>query len=273
MKMKKIVTRTGMAAALCAAWALAACEKDLEPFSSTDCHLNFVYTDMYGTVAGEDVTDEMRTSTYSFVSASAGTGTEVVRDTLWFEASTMGFLSDVDRTIPLVQVETEGRNARPGVDYVPFDDPGFLQLCKVPANTASVQVPIIVLRSPSLETEGDVTLKFAFGTNEYFSPGYKGLTERVLVISGRLARPNNWEDAYWGTYSQAKHELMIEWTGDAWDETFLEELYDGDYAYVDYIARWFYETLAEVNADRAAQDPPLEPLTDENGEEIQFVKR
>ena len=53
--------------------AFTACERDLEPYSSTDCRLNFVYLDYTGEVMTSDrVTEAERTASYSFITAGTG---------------------------------------------------------------------------------------------------------------------------------------------------------------------------------------------------------
>ena len=49
-------------------WGMSSCEKDLPVYETPDCWLNFVYYSYDGSVLGtEEVTDEMRYASYSFV--------------------------------------------------------------------------------------------------------------------------------------------------------------------------------------------------------------
>ncbi len=64
----------------------------------------------------EEVTDEMRYASYSFVYV----GDEVEVDTVWFEISTMGFVSDEDRPLELEQIQTGKNDAKADVHYVAF---------------------------------------------------------------------------------------------------------------------------------------------------------
>ena len=104
--MKKITSLlTGCAITL----LTASCEKDLPVFSTNDCWLNFAYYDYYNELitSNEEITDEMRTTYYSFITSSAAAGKELQTDTIWLEVTTMGFLSDKDRQIELVQLQTD----------------------------------------------------------------------------------------------------------------------------------------------------------------------
>lgn len=233
-----------------------ACEKELEPYNSPECRLNFVFYNYSGTVMkSNQVNDAVRHSTYSFISASAKKHTEVTRDTLWFEVSTMGFLSDKDRPIRLEQANTGSDAAVPGIHYVPFDDPRFQKICFVPANANKTMVPVIVLRDASLDA-GDVNLTFRLAPNEYFQAGYPAMAERTLQIVGRLIQPDNWPYQF-GKYSPDKHRLMIEWTGEPWDEDYIRTLLKGDVGYLTYLRTFFRKKLSEENAKR--KEAGLEP--------------
>ena len=48
-------------------------------------------------------------------------------------------------------------------------------------------------------------------------------------------------------FTGRKHRLMIEWTGEKWDDEYIKELMDGDSAYVNYLAGWFAWKLEEEN--------------------------
>jgi len=252
---------------------VAACEKDLSVYDTPDCRLNFMYY-LYGDlVASEDVSDEMRQTFYSFVYA----GSEVERDTLWFRVSTMGFLSDKDRSLALRQIQMEGEeNAVPGVHYVAFDDEEYRLLHQVPANRDTLSVPVILLRDASLKKK-EIVLKFGFKENEYFKPGYAGLTERVIRMTDRLARPGNWDEFYMdytvGLYGEMKHQLMIEWTGKAWDEDYIREFGSGDAAYQNYMSQWFVQKLEEENAKRLADPAIGDVYREADGKAVDFTPK
>lgn len=263
-------TYTSILIACCLAPLFMACEKDLPLYNTSDCWLNFVYYNYAGNIMkGESVTDAMRQSTYSFIKTGASEGQDIQRDTVWFEVSTMGFLSDKDRPVQLKQIITNDNDAQPGIDYIAFDDPEFYNICKVGANQSHVYIPIVVLNNEGLRN-GNVRLTFAFDENEFFKPGYDGLTERTLYISGKLEQPSLWRTSYWGMYGEIKHQLMIEWTGEAWDDEYLEDLYNGDAGYIDYLRQWFKNKLEEENAKRIEQGLDVYRENDENHTIISF---
>ena len=246
----------------------ASCEQNLEPYSNADCWLNFVFYDNSGDpVTSAEVDDAMKQSTYSFVTASVAAGEELTTGVVEVEVSTMGFLSDKDRPVTLKQVLTGNNDAVPGVHYVAFDDPAFVDKCYVPANQNKAVIPITLLRDGSLK-DGDVTLKFTISENEYFKPGYAAMVERTLYISDLLSQPSNWPVDYVGNYGPLKHQLLMEWTGEAWDEAYITELLSGDKGYLTYLTRWLNEKLAEENKKRLEQGLGVYQESEEDGGEI-----
>ena len=264
--MKRIYTLLASAALVC---ALASCENDLEPYNDPTCRLNFMYDYNGEWMTTEDIADRYDddsycTTSYSFIYAGS-----LERDTLWFKVRTSGFLSDQPRPIALRQVEVPDTvgNAVPGVHYVPFDDPSLASLYIVPANADTVSIPVVVIRDTSLNTE-DVVLRFSFEENDYFLPGFEATSTRTVYISAIISQPANWRPNYFGTWGAKKHELMILWTGDTWDEEYLAELYSGDLNYVYYMKEWFARKLAEENAIREANGE--EPYTEKDGTRVTF---
>lgn len=260
---------------LCLLGAVA-CHDDLSKYDTPDCRLNFIYYNSDSTlVEAADVTDEMRFYSFSFALSST---MEATRDTVWFEAGTMGFLSDETRPFALKQIQVEGKkNAEPGVHYVAFDAPETVPLYWVPGNANRVRIPVIVLRSAEL-SDTTVTLQFGFEANGYFLPGYEGLDNRTMEITDRLAQPANWYEPYWngsyslgnfiGHYGAVKHQLMIEWTGKAWDPAYIEEFMKGDDAFRDYIINKLKKKLKEENDARKAAGE--EVYKEADGTEVNF---
>ncbi len=247
---------------------VSSCEKDLKPYDDTDSWLNFAFYNNYNDlVTSEEVSDEMKQTTYSFVTASVAAGEELQKGVVEFEVFTMGFLSDKDRPVKLKQILTGANDAIPGVHYVAFDSPEFMDKCYIPANQNKAMISITLLRDASLKN-GDVTLKFAIAENEYFNPGYADMIERTLYISDLLSQPGNWPTTNVGNYGPLKHQLLMEWTGDSWDEAYIDDLLTGDKGYLTYLTRWLKEKLEEENAKRLEQG--LDVYKEEDGEIITF---
>lgn len=226
-----------------------ACSHEEVFYETPDCHLNFYYE--YEN--SEQVTEEYSTTFYSFVYA----GDEATADTLWFEVSTMGFLSAEDRPFVMKQLPVEGAdNAVSGVHYVAFDAAEVAGFYRIPARQNKVRIPVILLRNdPELQTKARV-LRFGFGENAFFTPGYESLAFRTIHISDYLTKPANWWRIYMGSYGQVKHRLMIQWTGKPWDEAYIQEYSRGDAAYRTYMQQWLRRKLGEENARRLA-DPAI----------------
>lgn len=241
-----------------AACLSTACEEDPQAIRMPDCRLNFLYEyTTGGIIPAEKMRDEYRFTSFSFVYS----GEEVETDTLWFEVLTLGELSDEDRPLALEQVAEEGvENAVAGLHYVAFDDPSLQSFYRVPGHASRQRIPVVVLRKDPMLQEKSVTLKFGFKDNSVFRPGLDGLTTRTIEITDRLAKPSAWEDNYldytFGNYGQQKHQLMIEWTGNKWDDEYITELVAGDPKYMSFLDQKFAQRLKEENARRMA-DPEI----------------
>jgi hypothetical protein len=259
-------------------WGAASCENALPLYETPDCRLNFVYikpSDGTSAFNASDITAAMRENSYSFVYA----GSDVEIDTIWFQVTTMGFLSDQDRPIALMQimayaadtVDATAIHAVADEHYVAFDNPEMASWYKIPAGAAEARIPIVMKRAASL-ADGDVTLKFTFKENAYFKPGYAHLIERTLLISSKLAKPDNWESSYanymFGTYGPVKHQFLIDISGNPWDAAYVDELMNGDSEYVYYLQGLYAEKLAELNAERAASG--LDPLSEADGTPVEI---
>lgn len=242
---------------------LTGCEKDLPVYDSNDAMLNFVYAHNM---------DEDSTYLYSFVYEED----KVQKDTVWFAVTTMGFPQNRDRFYELEQVVTGNHDAVPGKHYVDFDDIDYKSKLCIPAGAIEAQLPVVVLRDPSLALDGDVTLKLRFKPNEDFKVGYITRSYKILTISDRLSRPNNWNgmcDHYFGTYGPVKHLFMIDVSGQRWDDDYLVntlKINDTtcDQNYLLSLSSKFYKALQEENARREAAG--MGPLVEEDGTLVEF---
>lgn len=265
----KTYIKTVMLAVMAGA-ALTSCEKELEEYSHPDCYLNFYYWSQAQNEAltSDEVTEDMTVATYSFATKPV----ELKRDTVWLDAIVAGTISDEPRKFMLEQVTVEGAdNAKPGVHYVDFKDAQDIYV--VDGGKNMVKVGVVLLRDGSLKNE-TVTLKFRFKDNGVFKPGYSNMTERTIVYTDRLSKPANWDEYYMdytiGVYGQVKHQLMIEWTGKAWDEDYIVE-FNVDQAYTAYMATWFQKKLVQENAARIAGGQDV--YREADGTEVSFVPK
>lgn len=221
-------------------------------------------------------------ASYSFVYE----GSEIQRDTFWIDAFCSGGLDETVRTYRLRQKEEyvfsyyydaagaiidsvlvkSKKQAVAGLHYVDFNDPMYLELCKIEGNVVNFKVPVIVLRDdPTLKTAAR-TLLIEFVQNEDFSPGDPNTKTFRLKISDVVEYPEAWSNystrpdvigrnPYFGDYGKVKHQFMIDVTGKRWDNEFIDDLTLEE--------KLFYKNmcakeLARVNAERAERgEPPL----------------
>ncbi len=251
---------------------VTACEKDLELFNDPICRLNFYYQEIDNTA---DFKPQYANSSYSFIYK----GSDLKRDTVWVIVESMGKLADQDRPITLEQLDTTAIIAQPGVHYVAFDDPSLAKYYVMPADKARTRLPIVILRDASLKQE-TVVLKYRIKANEFFSNGYDVLQTRSLSITDMLAEPAYWNKGYpmygsyyslrnfIGNYGVVKHQFMIDTTGKAWDDDFIEQLITGDSNYLNYIIQKLISELAKTNEEREAQG--LDVLKEADGTVVSF---
>jgi len=244
----------------------ASCEKDLEPYHTPECRLNFLYYDY----SGENVLDSddlKNKKDYDLTNYSFYYQGNPKRDTLWFKISTMGYLADEERVLALQQISLEDtlENARPGVHYVAFDDPELAAFYRVPANRDTLSIPVILLNDPSLKSK-QVVLCFGFRDNGVFKPGYSMMSSRRIYYTSEASRPAAWMDGFFGEWGSVKHQLMIEWTGEKWDNDYIRKKYNEDYSYLEYMNQWFHYKLEEENAKRLANNEDV--YREANGKEV-----
>ena len=158
-----------------------------------------------------------------------------------------------------------GRNeeCRCRYHYIAFDDPVLAEFYVVPAHSATAHIPVILKRDPSL-AEGNVVLRITFRENANFKTGYPEFSTYTLTVSDRLSKPNAWDlaslDYYFGEYGEKKHELMMKWTEESWDDEYINSLFADIYGfgtlspkdpnYIKWLAGWFAEQLEQENVER-----------------------
>lgn len=204
---------------------------------------------------------------YSFIWSPAST----TRDIVYLPLRVMGGPADTDRHVSIEQVSeydvtytkdhwgyvtdsvvTERTDkAVAGKHYVPFDSPEYDQLLTIPAGEVLTQIGVILLRDVSLSSE-KVRLRIRLKPNEDFELGESKYLERTITISDMLEQPSNWGtrymNSYFGSYSKAKHELMMKVVNGKVDEEWVDQAYSS----VSFRYYWrmkFIEALQEFNND------------------------
>ena len=252
---------------------VTSCEKELEPYSNTDCYLNFRFIDNKGT----DIVNENLENTLSVIETpllyNFKTHGNVQSDTVWIQARTVGFVMDYDREYALEQIEVKDAvNAVAGVDYVAFDSQEAQRIQVVKAGESTFLVPVVLLRSKNLQTK-NVVLKVRFKENKNFKNGFTMMQTRVISFTDRLSKPSVWDacglNTIFGNYGNTKYQLMIDWSGKSWSDEFIQEKYNQDKGYLSYMAQVFAKRLAEENAARQAKGEDV--WREEDGTVVSFT--
>jgi hypothetical protein len=200
---------------------------------------------------------------YSFL----GQTDEVTSHIMYIEVDAEGGVRDFPRTVTLRQVATGGGDAVAGTHYVAFDDAQVKGRYVIAAGEASVEIPVVLLRHPSL-LDQEKTLRVELVGNEFF-----GLTTdnnrrfRVITFAEKPAMPDAWNTAvmsasntvpYFGAYGPAKHRFMIDQTNTTFDNDWFSAYFTfeatgtwmipRDTGYVSYIRQLLQRKLDALNA-------------------------
>jgi len=237
---------------------LASCEKDLPVWDDDQAALEFSYSNSADSIVN-----------YSFIYSKGATV-----DTVWITVQAMGFVVSEDRYFEFEQIASGGDDAVAGKHYVSFDDASYKSRLRIPADSVSAKVPIIVMKDASLDDQ-TVCLKMRIKENGTFVRGYKETQIKNIYITNQLSQPTNWNNLvqyFFGYYGKVKHQFMIDNSDFNWDDEFLENLgvvdFSADQAYLAYLKQKFTNRLAEVNAERQAQG--LGVLTEADGTVVKF---
>ena len=229
----------------------AACEEDLEMFHSETEWLAFrFYSDQ----------DSIARKTFIYDPE------EVRGDTVYVPLHLVGYLVDYDRPVSVEQVMVEGEtNAVAGVHYVDFNSEEWKPNMVVRANDGEPQLPIAVLRDPSLEN-GDHILRIKIVANQFFQPWNEKEIYKDIIITDQLTRPEHWFDHFFGEWGPVKHRFLMD-TFEAltWDDDFFV-LLQQDYPYSQYLVGEAQKALDEENQRREEQG--LGELTEKDGKTI-----
>lgn len=241
------------------------CKDDMPVWEDATARIHFGEID-----ADDDLTVPVN---YSFVYRAS----ESKRDTLYLRVNASGLLVHRDRVVNLGQIVVDSvDNAKPGVHYLPFDADELKSAYRIPKDSVTALVPIVLLRDTSLATKPFV-LTVRLGESSDFQLGDRQAIERTVIISDYLTKPRGWsgdiERTYFGTYSQVKHRFMIQASGEPFDETFFKEKIGNDKYVKIYYRDFFQEKLRIYNTNPDNKDVPLrsEPIEGfPNGQIISF---
>lgn len=129
----------------------------------------FFFRDIYNN--NSKGTPQLDSTSYSFFLAGS-----IQVDTVWLDVLLTGSPSDQDRPFRIVQSNVgEPGGAVAGTHYVAFDDPEMVKRMVMPANKVSVALPVIMTRTPQMDTE-EYRLDMEILPNEYFIQGIKDLS-------------------------------------------------------------------------------------------------
>jgi len=229
----------------------ASCEKDLKTYSGTN---KLQFSPSLDTLISKTFVFDEETRT---------------RDTIYLKVNTIGNLTGVDRKITLEQVREkewifkfdESGNkidssyveisniAEEGVHFVSLSDPEVSDKLVIKADSAEANVPIIILRDPSLEDKS-YRLRFRIVENEYFELGGADNLERTIFLSDKFQKPKSWDykiDYIIGGYGSEKHRFMHESSGLVIDYDFLKKMWD-DNSLRSFYPGFFARKLEEYNA-------------------------
>lgn len=243
---------------------LAGCDTDPEVYSWERDGLNFTGS---------------TTTNFSFVYH----GSTLEQYSLMVPVATLGFLPDKDRLISIIQIPSDDEdveNAVAGVHYVAFDDPSLKELYTIKAGQNTIDIPIVLLRNPSLKDKV-VTLKIQIDPDgPDFGLGKIERSTITVTITDQLSKPKYWNQLYvteygFGAWGKVKHQFMIDVTGFTWDDDFFYNIlgftegstnsnYDG--GYITHLTRVLNNELDRVNEERrVANGGVADPLKEEDG--------
>lgn len=190
-----------------------------------------------------------------------------MRDTVWVEVRTMGYLESFPRSFRIVQANAgEADAAVAGTHYVGFDDPSVAGLMKIPANAYRYHMPVILLRDPSLDTK-TIRIRMAVAVNENFGVGLDTLSHFLVTTTSVPAKPLTWDSGpgwkyAFGAWGAKKMWFVMKYVGitDFDDVSGLRDM-----SYSSYL-----KTLAQDELKKYNSDENNEELHEADGTKVQF---
>lgn len=212
----------------------------------------------------------------------------VTRDTVFLTVNTIGDPGKHARRIAFEQIPeydveykydnkgnlvdsvvTEKPNkAVPGVHYVPMNSDEMKPLLFVPSGAVSIEVPVILLRDASLQTE-EMRLCLKLVVTEDFRLGETSQLSRTIVFADKLSKPAKWTTSvdkyYFGQYSIRKHEFMYDIAGEKIDDEWFTRV-NADYAEMTYFKNKFKNALVEYNENPENIAKGLAPMREDQND-------
>lgn len=230
--------------------SFSSCKMELDPYNEQNDWISFVF---------EKGKDSVERYTFAYFPE------EVKIDTLLIEVTAIGYLSDREREVTVVQrMVDKVENAESGIHFVPFGE--LAARYKIPAHATGVKLPVVLKRDPSLK-EKQYTLEIMLTENSDFLLGTPNGIVKRIIISDILTKPNTWKgaaDYYMGKYGTEKHKVMIAAAApygfainDEWVDNVINK---GESGYRNYWRGIFKTKLQEINDQLAAKGEG--PLTE-----------
>lgn len=203
----------------------------------------------------------------SIIHSFYGVPESQLRDTVWIDIRTMGYLGTEPRAFKIVQVNPDDEDAAvPGVHYVDFEDSSIAELMKIPAKAFRYLMPVILLRDQSLETK-TVRIRMAIAENENFGVGIDTLSRFLVTTTSAPAKPANWDSKWklmFGTWGAKKMWFIMNYIGITdFDEVDAIK----DYTYTVYLKTMAQDKIKEYNNN---VNNPDRPLKEADGTEVKF---
>lgn len=228
---------------------------------------------------------------YSFVYA----GSTIQRDTVNFKLNIAGNIVNYDRTYKINQVKSYdfiyeydelgnivdsafievANQAIPNVHYVDLESSEYSDFI-VPADSLSTSIDIVLLRDKTLKDK-DYVLTLEVQESPDFYPGYNIRQKIDITISDKIIKPTLWESQYVGSktvysvmglYGKIKHQMLIDITGQRWDNDFIKD--DLTEEYLLFYNNIAIQELNRINDERASQG--LHPLREDDSNPNSEIK-
>ena len=146
-------------------------------------------------------------------------------DTLKLPVAVLGQLASTDRTITVEKATGDDVNGIEGVHYK------LLALYTLPANQVSTVIPVVIYRTPDMDTQS-ITFILRLKENQSFQSGISSKTSLKIKV-GYLQKPPTWGEfggiqwagysTNFGTWTKTKYKMILEALYDPSSDTTVTE--------------------------------------------------